>query len=302
MRKLLVLFLLSATIPAWAADYSASCKDVTKTSNANDPFNKAILAAARSMPQGLGYDMKNDVDRIDDMKKAVTMKNGKLSVEPEKAGKTFCTEGSYMCVMKAYADSKIPLAPQTVQDILPQSKKQMPDGVGFWGRWNADGPGPGYVVKELQLGSNFSDLSRAHPGDIMTIEWAKNGDTHSTIFDSIRMCGKEKNVCFWASSSYNDDATPLDGRASGNNPGFSLRCNPISMTKRFYFSRITHPENINNVDQVMGPKTENYRSAELAPNPRTDKSPKMTQAIQNTLLYGSPTGESNAQTADAGVR
>jgi hypothetical protein len=42
-----------------------------------------------------------------------------------------------------------------------------PDGVGVWGRWNANGPGIACLFNELQLGPNFTSFEDAQPGDFM---------------------------------------------------------------------------------------------------------------------------------------
>jgi hypothetical protein len=60
------------------------------------------------------------------------------------------------------------------------------DGVGIWGRWNANGPGTARLFEELHLGKNFTSFEEARPGDFMKIFWNDNiGGTesgHSVIY------------------------------------------------------------------------------------------------------------------------
>src|SRR4051812_47402207 len=133
------LFALSS-IEVVATEYPG-CKDVTQTSTAGDKYNDLMLKVAKSMPRRKGYDIKQDALMIENLKSSVTLKNGKLTVEPENAvDGTVCTTGLYMAFMKMVSESGVKLTHSTQQALLPLSKKDQPDGYGAWGRFNADGP------------------------------------------------------------------------------------------------------------------------------------------------------------------
>jgi hypothetical protein len=289
-KQILILAMMTFNGVAFATDYP-NCKNETKTTPDNDPYNKMVLDAARSMPRRKGYDATNDVDVIENLKSSITIKNDKIHVDADKAGVSFCTSGTYMAFLKVVEKSGTALSTEATKALLVSSKKDQPDGVGVWGRWNADGPGPQYLFQELKLGTNFSDVNQAHPGDFMTIDW-QAGNSHSTIFDSIETCNGEKAICFWASSYYNDSIEPGDGKpAKGEKPdpstqGWDLRCSPASQIKNFYFGRLTSLSNLNDVSRVMGKDTNNYASKSLAADPKTNKIPRMSPAQQAALLYG----------------
>ena len=294
MKMILFLLITFFGLEAFATtDYSKVCKNLTTTSNESDPYNKKVMQAVRSMPQDLGYDIKDDAAHIDDLKKAVTIKNGKIDVDAAKAGVSFCTIGTYMVFMKLVGSAGPKLSQEDMQALLPQSKKQMPDGVGFWGRWNADGPGIGYALKETNVGQNFTDINKAHQGDFLTIGW-KSGSTHSVVFDSIQECQGQKTVCYWGSSSSNDKSVPQDRNGK---PGFNYRCSPMSSVSQFYLTRVKDLNHLRGVDAKMGPKSDNFRSTQLAPDVLTNKKPRMTKAIEDSLLYGNAPVASNTGVA-----
>ena len=51
--------------------------------------------------------------------------------------------------------------------------KSQADGVGIWGRANANGPGFSKLVHDLQAGINFTEPEKAVPGDFLKLFWNK---------------------------------------------------------------------------------------------------------------------------------
>ena len=133
----------------------------------SDP-NRVILALLNSMPIGGGYSATAAATR--DLQSAVQARGGILRVNPSVARTTYCSGATYMVFVRA------------IQSLLPQSAfagglaealavNGQPDGVGVWGRWNANGPGTACLFHELGLGHNFTSFEAARPGDFMKIFW-----------------------------------------------------------------------------------------------------------------------------------
>lgn len=260
MKHLVLISALFASSPVLAADYKESCANATQ-SNATEggPYNEALIKLARSMPAGGGY--KASDDRIDAMAAAVTVKDGIIDVDPVKAGANFCSGATYMVLLKLVSQQqksgRLKLSSAAVNELKVQSKKDMPDGTGVWGRWNADGPGAAVLVKELGLGRNFSETEKARAGDIMKIYWndkiGRGERGHLVIFDSYRECKVNgqvaKYACFWSSNTTNDAAVPGDQRAQD---GWGMKCVPRSSYVRSTFTRLESLEGLNGAPEKMG--------------------------------------------------
>ncbi len=126
-----------------------------------------------------------------------------LRVNPSVARTTYCSGATYLVFVRA------------IQLLLPQSAfadglaealaiKGQPDGVGVWGRWNANGPGTACLFHELGLGHNFTSFEAARPGDFMKIFWTdavgRREHGHSVIY----LGGEQQNgiemIRFWSSN------------------------------------------------------------------------------------------------------
>src|SRR5471030_2853539 len=90
MKRLILILTMTFNGVAFATDYP-NCKNETKTTPDNDPYNKMVLNAARSMPVRKGYDITNDVAVIENLKSSVTVQNGKIHADAVKAGVGVCT-------------------------------------------------------------------------------------------------------------------------------------------------------------------------------------------------------------------
>ncbi len=293
-------------------DYSASCKDQTPAESEAPPLNKMVLEAAKSMPTGLGYEAKKDVERIEALKEAVTCQGERIRVNAEKAGESFCSAGTYMVFLKVIGSlqqkRQVRLSEQSKKAYCVQSKAPngQLDGYGIWGRWNSDGPGTAVVFKDLNLGYNFSDITRALPGDFMKINF-KDGGGHSVVFDSRRMCktcekcAYEEHVCFWSTNTWNDSQYPRDGKvklADGKwlNGGWSLKCSAKKLMDEndFTLSRFD-PARIQNLD-LAGT---NVGADASQPNfivPKLVQGARATKADYQKLVYG-PGGVSSGPPA-----
>jgi hypothetical protein len=195
----------------------------------NDP-NEVILQVIRSMPQGGGYSASNTATTR--LTAAARTVKGTLTLNPTIAKPSYCSGATYL-VFLATLENLNNQAPITGQLAESLAIKGQPDGVGIWGRWNANGPGTACLFHELQLGENFTDWSAARPGDFMKIFWNSNVGRrehgHSAIF-----LGQSKEngldwVSFWSSNQPN---------------GFGQK--QVLKTKMAYviFSRLKYPDRL----------------------------------------------------------
>jgi len=111
--------------------------------------------------------------------------------------------------------------------------KGQPDGVGVWGRWNANGPGTACLFRELRLGHNFTSIDEARPGDFMKIFWTDAVGTrehgHSVIYLGRASVNGVETIRFWSS----------------NKPGgYGEKAVPRSRVFHAIFSRLEAPSNI----------------------------------------------------------
>ncbi len=123
------------------------------------------------MPQGGGYSASNTATAR--LTAAARTVKGTLTLNPAIAKPSYCSGATYL-VFLATLENLNNQAPITGQLAESLAIKGQPDGVGIWGRWNANGPGTACLFHELQLGENFTDWNAARPGDFMKIFWNLN--------------------------------------------------------------------------------------------------------------------------------
>src|ERR1700758_3347417 len=195
----------------------------------NDP-NEIILQVIQTMPQGGGYSASNEATTR--LAEAARDVRGTLAVEPAIAKPSYCSGATYLVFLKAL-ESLNHHAPITgpLADKLAISGQ--PDGVGIWGRWNANGPGTACLFHELQLGLNFTDWNAARPGDFMKIFWNSNVGPRENGDPAIFLGQSKENgldwISFWSSNQPN---------------GFGLK--QVLKTKMAYgiFSRLKYPDRL----------------------------------------------------------
>jgi hypothetical protein len=219
-RVVLIGSLLACFFPAHAQNLLRSLSDP----------NQTVMALLNSMPNGGGYLATNAATR--DLQSAVQVRGGRLDVNPFAARTTYCSGATYLVFVQA------------VQSILARDALGGPladalairgqaDGVGIWGRWNANGPGTACLFHELGLGHNFTSFDSARPGDFMKIFWTdavgRREHGHSVIYvGRFRQDGVEM-VRFWSSNK------PL---------GYGAKSVPRSRIAYAIFSRLEAPINI----------------------------------------------------------
>jgi len=134
------------------------------------PWNGRILRILETMPQGGGY--AADRAAIEGLSKAVMVDPLRITVDPRLARTNFCSGATYLVFAKLMenlqGEGRIRLSADELQRLAVKGQS---DGMGVWGRWNANGPGVARLFYESGLGRNFESFDAAQPGDFMKIFW-----------------------------------------------------------------------------------------------------------------------------------
>jgi hypothetical protein len=217
----------------------------SKSSVQSDPvpseeaeWNDAILEAIEKMPVGGGY--STGVNARDALLQGIAWEDEKPALRPKAAQPSFCSGATYMVFLIAVAQQqragRLTLAPDIWRALIVEGQA---DGQGVWGRWNANGPGTARLFYELGLGTNFTDIKQAKPGDFMKIFWndsigsAEKG--HSVVFLGTSVENGQEAVSFWSSN------LPV---------GYGTKSVPRSKIRRMLFSRLEHPQKLEGVAKL----------------------------------------------------
>jgi len=232
------------------------------TLNASD-FNAIVLEQIRNMPQGGGYATTREAHQA--LSSAVAVSPLGLRVESSKAQPSYCSGATYLLFLKTLvAAEKQGLCPQGLTSsefLLPQA---MPDGVGIWGRWNANGPGTARLFHELGLGKNFTAWEQARPGDFMKIFWSsdvgKKERGHLVVFLGTETKDGVEHVRFWSSNKpggYGEKSVPKSKVAAAifsrlENPSNMQRAATMPKKDAYLASLLTHESSLSEALQKSG--------------------------------------------------
>ena len=228
------LYSLPILLAAFASSLSANAAD----------FNAVVLEQIRVMPDGGGYATTREAHAA--LNSSVQVAGTTVGIQPAKACPSYCSGATYLVLLKTlHAAEKKGLVPPLGNVWASLAPKSSPDGVGIWGRWNANGPGASRLFHELSLGRNFTSYDEARPGDFMKIFWTdavgKNERGHLVVFLGEEEKDGVPHVRFWSS----------------NKPhGYGEKSVPKSKIARAIFSRLETPANIQNLSTI--PKKDAY--------------------------------------------
>ncbi len=196
-------------------------------------INAIILKEVSGMPRGGGYSTRSASLRAFASSIKASPAEG-LIINSSVAKPSFCSAATYTIFLKTLVklqkNSVISLSPQVWDTLLVRNQ---PDGVGIWGRWNANGPGTGCLFHELSLGPNFTSFSDAKPGDFAKFFWNSEVGEFEHGHSVIYLGSENRNgtVRFWSSN--------IPG-------GYGEKSVPRTRIARAIFSRLTTPQNIGN--------------------------------------------------------
>lgn len=285
--------------------------------SARDKFNAswqhAILAAVDSFPERGGYYTggrpnavfgKTTMQGLHDAFK-MGESDERPQFDPQQAQPSFCSSATYAVLVKALLlwdtrgvigrEAWVNMKPYVgIKDALNPDGIGQDDGVGVWGRANANGPGLGVLVAELGAGYNFTAYrgaksqrnketpgevymsdeqwclqdvwSRARPGDLMKIFWNRN-ESRGRDSGAIIGCNDDKDADQEAGHSVifmgceGDTVAYWSSNGPGKNPetlGYGMgRCHKTAI-QRVVFTRITHPEKFNNARGISPTSVNQY--------------------------------------------
>jgi hypothetical protein len=190
-------------------------------------FNELVLKAIKEMPIKGGYVLTSESPKK--LRDSFSWNLDELNLNPKTAIPSYCTTATYAVffkVLKSYWSANGYPA-KDIQELYKPNLEA--DGVRIWGRWNANGPGTAKLFHDADLGTNFSDISKARPGDFLKIWWneeiGKKESGHSVVY----LRSDEATITFWSSNTITN--------------GYGERTIPRTMAKRLLFSRLIRPEN-----------------------------------------------------------
>ena len=271
----------------------------------NECWQRAMLAAIDSFPEHGGYYTGGRPNELfakttwRGLHDAYQMLPGdeRPRFDPQLAQPSFCSSATYGVLIKALLiwDTKhkikreawLNMKPRVgIADWLNSDAMAQDDGVGFWGRANANGPGLGVLVHELGAGYSFTAYrgaksernkerpdepyltdrewcelgiwNRAVPGDLMKIFWNRN-ESRGSDSGAIIGCDDDKTADQEAGHSVifmgceGDTVAYWSSNGPGTHPeqmGYSMgRCHKTDI-QRVVFTRITRPERFDNARKM----------------------------------------------------
>ncbi len=215
----------------------------TKTADPRRPTTAAVDFSAlilktlkEDMPTGGGYDSGQAA--TDKLSEAVAWgeEEKTLHISPNIATPSFCSGACYLLLVKTLQNWEQNLAGKLSPEVWQLlAVQQQADGIGVWGRANANGPGFSKMVHDLRVGVNFTDIRKARPGDFLKFFWTKEIGAkehgHLVVYLGYKRKGGELYITYW----------------SANKPdGYGMRRVKASAIHNLIFTRITNPQNFNN--------------------------------------------------------
>lgn len=276
------------------------------TIQVNERWQKCVINAIAMFPEKGGYYTggRPNADfpktTLQGLKDAFHMQDGdeRPNFDPNLAQPSFCSSATYAVLIKALLlyDTDHTISRQAWTNMKPGAQD---DGVGFWGRANANGPGIAVLINELKAGHNLTAYRGAkskrnketaneqylsdnewdanpiwnqmQPGDILKIFWNRN-DSNNSDCGAIIGCNNIKtddqerghSVVFTGFDT-NGNVCYWSSNGPGKNNkqlGYSFASCPKSRIQRIVVTRITNPENFNNA-QLMQPDNINTYLSDL---------------------------------------
>ena len=287
--------------------------DLSAGDKLNKQWQQTMLDAIKTFPDRGGYytgGRHNDTfgrTTLEGLHEAFSMgaQDERPEFDPYQARPSFCSSATYAVLIKALLlwdtrgaikrEAWVNMKPYVgIKDDLNPEGIGQDDGVGFWGRANANGPGLGVLVAELGAGYNITAFrgaksqrnketpterymtdeewcaqdvwQRAQPGDLMKIFWNRN-ESRGKDGGAIIGCNDDRTADQEAGHSVifmgceGDTVTYWSSNGPGEHPerlGYSMgRCHKTAI-QRVVFTRITHPEKFNNARRIAPTDVNQY--------------------------------------------
>ena len=239
---------------------------IRENTSAHTDINTLILKAIDQMPSGGGYATSSKA-AVNFGKAAALSEAGTLRLSPKVAIPSFCSTATYMVLLKVVENlmesGQITMDEAKLRGLL---YKRQADGVGVWGRWNANGPGTARLFYELNAGDNFTDISKALPGDFLKIWWT----------DEIGAKERGHLVVFLGTRKDESGQQFLNFWSSNIPDGYGEKEVPMTKAKRVLFSRLSRPRGFEDVPKL--PAKDKFLASMLTDSFTMDQIKDMTGA------------------------
>ena len=202
-----------------------------QSTSAENAFNDYVLKAVEEMPRGGGYSVEDAA--MERLFGSVRVGDGGVVVDARAAQPSFCSSATYLVLLRAlwlWGSAKGSTAAEAVwKEWVP---RKLADGVGVWGRWNANGPGAAVLLRETGMGVSFIQKERALPGDFLKIFWNEKFGSlergHLVVFLGLNEDAEgHSQVVFWSSNQ---------------GTGYGVKAVDSRRIARMVFSRVTDPQ------------------------------------------------------------
>ena len=285
-----------ATVTATYKKKTYRCKVTVRAKAAPDPacdFNEYVIQSILMFETGGGYytgrSVKPELEQNawEGMDRAIALENGTVSVDVSMARPSFCSSATYMALLNALSiwDKDSVISYEAWKNMKPYTVDggEWPiqaDGVGCWGRANANGPGVAVLVSDLGAGINsylpprescasddeyFGAWRELKQGDFLKIFWNENigYDEQSDIGERGHM------VVFLRMDEFVNEEGVRDGlvyywssNGSGYMPdkGYGIATARLSSIYRAVSTRITDPAAFDNAKSISPDDTEKWLS------------------------------------------
>ena len=214
-------------------------------------LNNEILRIVDKMPRGGGYSV-GSLAKKNFINATRVSEQGSIEISASNAKPSFCSSATYLVFLQLIrnAEESGQLAlPVDVHRALLASGQA--DGVGVWGRWNSNGPGTAKLFHDLRIGTNFTSLDSALPGDFLKIWWT----------DKIGAKEKGHSVLFLGTQKDSDGNECVRYWSSNTPDGYGEDSAPLSRIKHMVFSRVSNISAVKNVGTMQ--KSDPYLASML---------------------------------------
>lgn len=229
-----------------------------------------IVETIDQMPQGGRY-----ANNRADLEATVAGLNAALSVDeagylrvtPDNAyPASFCTSGTYLLFLTVIADlqrrGRVKNSEALGQALIDIGAPEAVidgkrDGIGFFGHWNANGPGIAELFALLDLGENHDAWERAQPGDFLKMWWTEaiGRDERGHVVVYLGLSDDRRQVKVWSSNLQNEDGTT----------GYGTMWVDRDRIKHARFSRLERPENVIRWLELTESQRQNQALMEMVP-------------------------------------
>ena len=254
-------------------------------------FNEVLLQVIAETEDGGGYytgtEKTEELEKTawEGMDAAVTVNEENVQVDMSLARPSFCSSACYMALLKALSiwDTDGQISPQSWACLKPYTVEGaawpvQEDGVGCWGRANANGPGMAVLAAQLGAGTNIylapaesfatgeeylASWDQLKAGDFLKLFWNDRigGDSETDTWESGHMVVYLDRVENYDEKGERDDILYYwSSNGSGYMPdkGYGIGKTRLSDVYRAVATRITYAGAFDNAKEIAPDNTDTW--------------------------------------------